>query len=226
MALFIFHWSTIVASYLNFKDLRQRLSFRDILTDYQIELTEKAGGQGMGYCPLPQHKGSDARRSPSFSAHLERGIFQCFSCGISGNLIEFAALMDGLDPADGADFRKTALKLAQRFGIQTSKPGKDGTAKATEPPSAAPQKPQEPRNAANGEDDTNTETKPALPVVVNAALEFELKDLDPEHPYLLSRGFTPETIAHFGLRGGRQHHQCPKPALQVPRRARHQRGAP
>ena len=199
MALFIFHWSTIVASYLNFKDLRQRLSFRDILTDYQIELTEKAGGQGMGYCPLPQHKGSDARRSPSFSAHLERGIFQCFSCGISGNLIEFAALMDGLDPADGADFRKTALKLAQRFGIQTSKPGKDGTAKATEPPSAAPQKPQEPRNAANGEDDTNTETKPALPVVVNAALEFELKDLDPEHPYLLSRGFTPETIAHFGL---------------------------
>lgn len=102
MALFIFHWSTIVASYLNFKDLRQRLSFRDILTDYQIELTEKAGGQGMGYCPLPQHKGSDARRSPSFSAHLERGIFQCFSCGISGNLIEFAALMDGLDPADGA----------------------------------------------------------------------------------------------------------------------------
>jgi DNA primase len=195
MALFIFHWSTIVASYLNFKDLRQRLSFRDILTDYQIELTEKAGGQAMGYCPLPQHKGSEARRSPSFSAHLERGIFQCFSCGISGNLIEFAALMDGLDPADGADFRKTALKLAQRFGIQTNKPGKESAAKPAAPPPAAAKEP----SPTGGEDEPDTDTKPALPVVVNAALDFELKDLDPEHPYLPSRGFTPETIAHFGL---------------------------
>ena len=33
----------------------------------------------------------------------------------------------------------------------------------------------------------------------NAPLDFELKGLDAEHPYLLSRGFTPETIEQFGL---------------------------
>ncbi len=44
-----------------------------------------------------------------------------------------------------------------------------------------------------------TEPKDDLPVVVNPPLGFELKDLDAEHPYLLSRGFTPETIEHFGL---------------------------
>lgn len=35
--------------------------------------------------------------------------------------------------------------------------------------------------------------------VVNAPMDFELKGLDQAHPYLRSRGFTPETIAHFGL---------------------------
>lgn len=38
-----------------------------------------------------------------------------------------------------------------------------------------------------------------LPVVANSPLDFQLKGLDQTHPYLRSRGFTPETIAHFGL---------------------------
>jgi DNA primase len=36
-------------------------------------------------------------------------------------------------------------------------------------------------------------------VVVNAPLDFELKGLNREHPYLLNRGFSQETIDHFGL---------------------------
>jgi DNA primase len=43
------------------------------------------------------------------------------------------------------------------------------------------------------------EPKDERPVVVNQPLDFELKGLDAEHPYLLGRGFTPETIRHFGL---------------------------
>jgi DNA primase len=38
-----------------------------------------------------------------------------------------------------------------------------------------------------------------MPFLVNQPLDFELKDLDREHPYLPSRGFTPETIARFGI---------------------------
>jgi DNA primase len=33
---------------------------------------------------------------------------------------------------------------------------------------------------------------------VNAPLDFELQSLDPKHPYLYERGFTDETIEHFG----------------------------
>jgi DNA primase len=36
-------------------------------------------------------------------------------------------------------------------------------------------------------------------VVVNPPLDFELKNLDPQHPYLSNRGFTAETVKQFGL---------------------------
>jgi DNA primase len=40
---------------------------------------------------------------------------------------------------------------------------------------------------------------PATRVIVNPPLDFQLKHLDPRHPYLPGRGFSPETIDHFGL---------------------------
>ncbi len=45
------------------------------------------------------------------------------------------------------------------------------------------------------------ETVPASEpeTVINAPLDFTLKVLDRNHPYLAARGFTPETIDHFGL---------------------------
>ena len=54
----------------------------------------------------------------------------------------------------------------------------------------AAEKPAQPKKA---------EPKDERPVVVNLPLDFELKGLDAEHPYLLGRGFTLETIRHFGL---------------------------
>jgi DNA primase len=41
--------------------------------------------------------------------------------------------------------------------------------------------------------------QPTPPIIINPPLDFELKDLDPKHPYLLNRGFTAETIEYFGL---------------------------
>jgi DNA primase len=200
-----------VSNFLNFKELRQRLSFRDIFMHYRVEITEKAGGQAMGFCPLPNHPVSlEPRRSPSFSANLERGIWQCFSCGGSGNLIEFSVLMEGLDPASGVDFRQTALKLADRFNIKTGKP--QGFAKGATP--ATKHSPEQaapvslPAATSKSLSDEVGDapalpillpTNPSLPVVINQVLEFELKDLDTAHPYLLGRGFTLETITHFGL---------------------------
>src|SRR5947209_14225910 len=94
--------------WINFKELREKLDFERILRHYKVEVKRK-GIQHQGFCPLPNHNGK--RNSPSFSANLERGIFQCFGCGAKGNLLEFAAMMENVDPRDGTAFRPLALGL-------------------------------------------------------------------------------------------------------------------
>ncbi len=163
-----------MSTWVDFKDLRAKLRFDLVLEHYQVKVKSK-GRQHMGYCPLPNHNGK--RNSPSFSANLERGIFHCFGCGAKGNLLEFAALMERVSPEDGNGLRAVALDLQRRFC-----PGFEM------PHSRINERP-------------NPEIKDAPPklVVVNAPLDFELKDLDAKHPYLRNRGFNPLTIGHFGL---------------------------
>jgi DNA primase len=166
--------------WIDFKTLRASLDFEQLLKHYSVEIKRK-GNQHHGFCPLPNHNGK--RNSPSFSANLERGIFQCFGCGAKGNLLEFAALMEKIDPQDGAALREVALKLQQRFCPELQSDMPDAKALPTAKPKPA-EKPG-PRSK--------------IPVLVNAPLDFELQGLDASHPYLLRRGFTPETIQRFGL---------------------------
>jgi DNA primase len=160
--------------------LRHQLDFEAVLRHYGVEVKRK-GDQHHGYCPLPTHEGT--RNSPSFSANLPKGIFNCFGCGAGGNAIDFAARMEGLDPGSGADVRKAALILIETFALappKREKKPKPQAAAKPEPPSV--------------EDAPREET-----TIVNAPLDFELKQLDPEHPYLDKRAFSRETIARFGL---------------------------
>lgn len=167
-------------NWIDFKALRAKLDFAAVLEHYGVQV-KSAGKQHHGFCPLPNHNGK--RNSPSFSANLERGIFQCFGCGAKGNVLEFAALMEKVDPKDGTALREVAVKLQKHFCPELESDSPE--TKATPATKPKPPEKSEPENK--------------LPVVVNAPLDFELKGLDAEHPYLLSRGFTPETIQQFGL---------------------------
>lgn len=162
-------------SWIDFKELRAKLRFDEVLAHYGVEIKVK-GEQHMGFCPLPGHSGK--RNSPSFSANLERGIFHCFGCQAKGNILDFAVLMEGKNPEVGRDLRAVALMLRETFCSPNKKPV------ATKAPSS-------PAKADEGQRE--------LPLVANAALDFELKGLDPSHPYLSGRGFVKETVAHFGL---------------------------
>jgi DNA primase len=162
-----------VSTWIDFKELRSKLDFEQVLRHYGVEVKRK-GNQYHGFCPLPDHNGK--KNSPSFSAQLEKGIFQCFGCGAKGNVLEFAALMEKADPKDGAALHRVATELQKRFCPELGNKPKEKTAK-------------QPEVKPNNE----------MPVVVNAPLDFALKGLDREHPYLKGRGFTSETIAHFGL---------------------------
>lgn len=171
-----------MGQWVDFKELRQSVELSRVLEHYGVELKTK-GRQAQGFCPLPTHEGN--RRSPSFSVNLEKGIWQCFGCKASGNVLDFAARMEGLDPQDKGDLRKAALLVQERFtDTATGEAGKEA--------SAAPAKKSTPEPEAE-------EPSEASQHVINAPLDFELKKLDPHHPYLRERGLEPHTIAHFGL---------------------------
>ncbi len=162
-----------MSAWIDFKELRSKLSFEQVLRHYKVELKVK-GSQHHGFCPLPNHEGK--KNSPSFSANLEKKIFQCFGCGAKGNLLDFVVLMEGGKQGDGAALRNAALKLQKEWGLANqSKPA---------PAKVLP---------------SNSNAKKVRTVLLNSPLNFELKALDFDHPYLRNRGFTEETIRHFGL---------------------------
>jgi DNA primase len=83
--------------------------------------------------------------------------------------------MEGFDPSNKDEFRQAALRIAEVFKIDA------GDA---------------------GENPKHTQARASVASaarVINAPLDFELQNLDRGHPYLLSRGFMPETIEYFGL---------------------------
>jgi DNA primase len=158
--------------WIDFRELRSKLRFTDVLRLYRVESNQK-GDQLVGPCPLPNHPKDD--RSPSFSANPERGIFQCFRCKARGNLLDFAGLMEGIDLHNGAELRRVAGKLIETLSL------------------AEPQSPDKPR-------ERDTQQGPVEKrVLVNEPLDFELKGLDAKHPWLQKSGLSPETIAYFGL---------------------------
>jgi DNA primase len=156
--------------WVSFEKLRKELSFEKLFEFHSLQFTRK-GDQFVGTCPLPGH-GAD--RKKTFSANNAKGIFQCFKCRARGNILDFAILMANRNPSDGDDVRKTALELQERFLRGSIIESSD-----TKRPSQI-----------EGNSDK---------IVVNSPLDFELKDLDPSHPYLSGRGFTRETVEFFGL---------------------------
>lgn len=165
-----------MSKWIDFKELRAKLDFEQVLRHYGVEVHRK-GNQHMGYCPLPNHNGK--KNSQSFSANLDRGIFQCFGCGGKGNALDFAVLMEKGNPDDGEALRKVAIALQEKFCPESGK----ASANTAGPAQKKPDMPKE----------------QSLPVVVNAPLDFVLKGLEQDHPYLPNRGFSKETIKHFGL---------------------------
>src|SRR6266516_2415992 len=178
-----------MADWINFQGLRERLDFAAVLRHYQVELKPaKSGGRQQGFCPLPTHRGQ--RRSPSFSVDLNRKLWRCFGCNKGGNILDFCVRMEGKDPSDNRQVLEVARLVRDRFGLGPSD-GANAPAKAKAPARKA-EKPIQGSQVVS-------EFPPGAPHVINPPLDFELKELDAKHPYLRIRGFTVDTISHFGL---------------------------
>jgi hypothetical protein len=89
---------------LDFRRARSDVQLAWVLGLPRWQARERRGGQVRGACPL---HGSTSPRGRSFSAHLGRGVWQCFRCGAAGNAPDLWARASGqslypavLDPYD------------------------------------------------------------------------------------------------------------------------------
>src|SRR5947209_2654380 len=188
-----------MATWVDIKKVRESVSMEQLLEYYRLveQLTRK-GDQLIGACPI--HKGTNKSQ---FHVSLAKNAFHYFGDCKShaslhnggGNLIDFVRVMEGIEEPDDADqhksARKAALLIQEWFGLTSQRPPR------TQPHTAARETPRPPEPILE---------KPAISVATtpdtpqsNAPLPFAFTHLDPNHPYLKDRGFTPETIASFGV---------------------------
>jgi len=192
------------------------VDFGEVLESYGVRLKLRGDSQHQGFCPLPSHEGQG--RSPSFSANLTKRAFHCFGCGAQGNALDFVTMMEGWNPDDPRDIRRAALLMQERFLHETTAPPpaeKSRAPNGDEPRRFSPQRknhrsrrnyrrervqpPREDNPEETVEAPSNRHQPDDRKRIINAPLDFELKHLDPDHPYLQSRNLTPETIWEFGL---------------------------
>ncbi len=85
------------------EEILRQTDILEIISEY-VEL-KKRGKNFIGLCPFHNEK------TPSFNVSSELGIFKCFGCGKSGNVISF------LIEHNGMSFPEAKKYLAQRLGI-------------------------------------------------------------------------------------------------------------
>ena len=179
-----------MTQWVDFKTVREHLSFHDVLAHYGIDEHGK-GDQIKIICPFHNdHK-------PSCGVNLEKQVYNCFACDAGGNALDFVAHMEGLDPNKTGELRKAALAAASTFGIdQALERPANGRVKAKSKTSrsAEPVKAKKARKSKPSE--KTVKDKPVKPS--NQPLTFELK-LDHKHPFITERGFKKKLVKSFDI---------------------------
>jgi DNA primase len=85
------------------EQIKQRLPIAEVLSTY-ITL-EPSGTQFKARCPFHNEK------TASFSVSPERGLFYCFGCGATGDILTF------VEQFEGVDFKGALKILADRAGV-------------------------------------------------------------------------------------------------------------
>ncbi len=85
------------------RELRDRVNIVDVIS--RSVTLKKAGNRFKGLCPFHQEK------TPSFHVNPDMGVYKCFGCGKSGDLITFVRETEGLN------FVEAIEALGQRFNV-------------------------------------------------------------------------------------------------------------
>jgi DNA primase len=173
-----------MTSWVNFAEIRQKVSLEQVITNfYGITTLKRDGTKMIGPCPV--HQGDNPR---AFHADLEKNAWHCFSkCGKGGNQLDFVAAKEGIS------IREAALKL-QAFFLKEKESAPSDSHSPSRPGKKIPTTETEPR--IETVESSPPETKK---VARNPILKLELQ-LKSDHPHLLQdRGLDQSTVEHFGV---------------------------
>jgi len=186
---------------VDFKFIRTHggVTFEAVTAHYQMELHNGGSDPAQKKTRCPFHDDHD----PSLNINLDKKNFHCFPCGAKGNILDFIMQIEQ------TKLRPAAIKLAEICGVETAPSDRNGTGARRKTPLERLKTRQNGNSDETASkfvqsEDTEPEAEPeANPEPDAPASEFEPYarelPLDPEHPYLKSRGLEPETIGEFEL---------------------------
>lgn len=98
------------------EEIKDRLDILEVAKSY-IGNFRKSGANYFALCPFHHEK------TPSFSVNVDLGIFKCFGCGESGDVITFIEKMEGIDFPQALEIaaKKAGVKLIRRFSKRDEK---------------------------------------------------------------------------------------------------------
>ncbi len=99
---------TILTEKIN--NLLRDVSLIDIMRDTQ-KVVHRGGSQYLVQCPF--HSGG-GEKNPSMSVDDSKGLYKCFTCNESGNIIKYLKLRNGMSFKDAIEY------LGKRFSIDVS----------------------------------------------------------------------------------------------------------
>lgn len=92
------------------EEIKDRLDILEVARSY-ISNLKKSGANHFALCPFHHEK------TPSFSINTDMGIFKCFGCGESGDVITFIQKMEGVDFPQALEIaaKRAGIKLVRKF---------------------------------------------------------------------------------------------------------------
>lgn len=104
----VIKWRIRMNRRIDKKEVLTRLNIPALYKENISKFRETKPGQGIGLCPFHDDN------SPSLSININTGVYHCFSCDVSGGVIDFCMKLWNLS------FKETLHRLAERAGIKTT----------------------------------------------------------------------------------------------------------
>jgi DNA primase len=159
----------MVTTWVDFKRLKADVAIEQVVARYGVHLRRVGGTELRGRCPLPTH--SSSRSRDSFAVNIARNVWSCrsLSCMQARGGRPGGNILDFVALMERCSIREAALRLQQWSG------------------------------AALDRFIVPRVSRPDPVASDNPPLRFALQHINATHPYLASRGLTPQTIRTFGI---------------------------